>query len=52
VLDGKFIYLVVVVVYDAICIFDGFFVDDLFHEGYSEICIKSLVGYEPWSVCY
>jgi hypothetical protein len=38
------------VVYDAISIFDGMFVDDLIYEGYSEICMKGLIGYEPWSV--
>jgi hypothetical protein len=49
-LDGEFVNSVVVVVYDAISVFDGFFDDDLIYEGYSEICIKGLIGYEPWSV--
>jgi hypothetical protein len=40
------------VVYAAISIFDGMFVDDFVYEGYSEICMKGLIVYEPWSVCY
>jgi hypothetical protein len=51
-LDGEFLYEMVVVVYDAVSIFDGMFVEDLIYEGYSEICMKGLIGYEPWSVCY
>jgi hypothetical protein len=49
-LGGEFVNYVVVVVYDEISVFDGFFVDDLIYEGYSEICMKGLIRYEPWSV--
>jgi hypothetical protein len=49
-LDGEFVYEMVVVVHDAISVFDGLFVDDVIYKGYSKICMKGLIGYEPWGL--
>jgi hypothetical protein len=40
------------VIHDAISVFDGLFVDDLIYKGYSKICVKGLIGYEPWGLSY
>jgi hypothetical protein len=39
-LDGEFVYEMVVVVHDAISVFDSLFVDDLIDKRYSKICMK------------
>jgi hypothetical protein len=37
-----------IVVRDAISVFDGLFIDDLIYKRYSKICMKGMIGYEPW----